>query len=391
VGTLARLLALLGAIALSFPGEAASFTIRPVVLAGDPAPGGGRFQGFEEVTINGRGEILFEGITGEGEGLYLASGGSIRPLAILGQPTPLGGQYLGLAFPTLNEAGQVAFLAMIKGGQVPGAIFLWSEGRLAPVAVIGDQAPGGGSFQEFRDVTLDREGQVAFVAGIQDGREPGGLFVRSREGLRRVAALLEPTPLGGTFMELALPSLEGGRVVFHGKVSGTRTRTGLFEVSANGLRTLVAEGGPSPAGGTFHELGPPVLARSGTVAFWASVREGKVPGGLFLATGKGIQQAVARGAPAPRGGTFSFLGLAFSYVEPGGIAFQADLTGQGPRRGIFVAGPQGIRAVVVQGDPSPAGGSFEAFGLPSLAGNGAVAFGGSTGSGHGIFLAEPLP
>lgn len=391
MGTLSRLLAGLCLTLVFLPAEAASFRIRPVVLAGDPAPGGGQFGGFDEVTLNGRGEVLFEATVGGVEGLYLASDGSIRPLVVLGHPTPLGGRYLGLAFPTLNDAGQAAFLAMIKDGQAPGAILMWSGGRLSVVAAIRDPAPGGGNFKEFRDVTLDHRGQIAFVAAVQGGREPGGVFVRSGDAGKRVAALLGPTPLGGTFMELALPSLDGTRVVFHGKVSGGKGRTGIFEVSANGSRRLVAEGDPAPAGGTFRDLGAPILGRSGSVAFWASTRDGRTPGGLFLATGTGIRQAVARGEPAPRGGAFSFFGLVFSFVESTGIAFQADLSGKGPRRGIFVTGPAGVRAVAVQGDPSPAGGEFQGFGAPSIASTGAVAFVGSSGSRDGIFIAEPLP
>ena len=98
-------------------------TITILVLAGDAAPdsGGGSFDDFEVVSINGSGDVAFDSVISGGtasQGLYVASGGSLTTVAMEGDSAPDtgGGTYSGLSFPLVNDVGDVAFYAAVSGG-----------------------------------------------------------------------------------------------------------------------------------------------------------------------------------------------------------------------------------------------------------------------------------
>lgn len=72
--------------------QAASFTIRKVVAAGDAAPQGGTFAQFDPVA--NAGAILFDALVEKDEpfhGVYLARGSSLSRIVAVSDPSPLGG------------------------------------------------------------------------------------------------------------------------------------------------------------------------------------------------------------------------------------------------------------------------------------------------------------
>ena len=77
---------------------AQTFTVRPVVTAGQSAPGGGTFSARA------------------GRELFLASGSGITKVTVEGDPAPGGGTISGLGrhpVPALNADGTVAFAASV--------------------------------------------------------------------------------------------------------------------------------------------------------------------------------------------------------------------------------------------------------------------------------------
>jgi len=106
----------------------------------------------------------------------------------------------------------------------------------------------------------------------------------------------DPTSVGGRFtefMNLAINSQ--GEMAFEGRVHGGSSTSGIFVGSKSGVRKVAVVGDPSPVGGTFNHLALPLLNDHGDVLFWASLEGGEVPAGLFLASGGTIKKVVARG------------------------------------------------------------------------------------------------
>lgn len=394
MGTLSLALAVALLAWLASPAAGgAGFDIHPLVQEGAPAPSGDTFTGFGEVQINGRGDVLFEALTGDRRGLFLASDGRIVPVALQDDPAPLGGRYLQLSYFVLNDRQEVAFVATIERSHrerrgAPAAILLTRAGQPHVVAKVRDRAPVRGFFKEFRDLALDRAGRLAFVASLEDGDRPGGLFVNDGTGTRRVVAVLDPAPIGGTFRELSVPTLgSDGAVAFHGTVVNGTRRAGVFLARGSSLEKVVATGDPSPLGGTFIQLANPVLDDTGKLYFWGAVADGRFPATLFVVDAQGMRPLASRGAPSPAGPPYAYFGLNFS--AKGTLAFHASLDGPGPKAALFLAGPDGVLAVVRTGDPCPTGGTFSAFGDPVVSARGTVAFVGSAAGRDGVFLAIP--
>jgi hypothetical protein len=146
----------------------------------------------------------------------------------------------------------------------------------------------------------------------------------------------------------------------------------------------MAVGDPTPLGGVFSDLDPPLggdftnetvlLNDAGAVAFSAKVSGGNAPGGIFLAQAGRIRTVVALGEPTPLGGTFQALRLN-SINGFGDVAFTATISGGSAGEGIFVASSGFIKKIVAVGDETLVGGVFApGFGSVRLNQMGQLAF-----------------
>src|SRR5438105_13395664 len=90
-GLFAVVAGILGVLAISHSAPARIVPLRPVVVAGDPAPGGGRFEHFSieqlpiVAPINTKGHVAFFATLLRGpasEGIFLAAGGRISRIAM---------------------------------------------------------------------------------------------------------------------------------------------------------------------------------------------------------------------------------------------------------------------------------------------------------------------
>ena len=273
---------------------------------------------------------------------------------------------------------------LVIGVLAAGAVTAQTPG-LRAVAVVGDPAPGGGSFAGFTVESLpivvpaNGRGDVAFFATLLRGPGSEGMFLSSPSGpsspggtstlrgLRKVAVEGDVVPKVGTltgFGKHPTPALnEGGDVAFAAAVAGGRAVEGIFLWSRGRVQPVVITGGPVPgiAGGTMAGVESPAVNDRGDVAFLATIRRGReTVEAIYGRIGGKLKKIVAQGDPAPAGGAFSGFGSP-TLNNKGAVGFAAAVEGRGVPGGIFVVEGDAPRMVVGAGDDSPGGGMFVKF------------------------------
>ena len=320
--------------------------LRQVVATGDAAPGGGVFDRFGAesmpivAAVNARGDVVFFSTLGRGgaaEGLFVWSNGRIRPVAREGDRVPGVGRLSGFGkhpAPGLGDDGTVVFAAAITGGRAVEGVFAAQGGRIRPVALSGTAAPGvaSGTLAGLDAPAINARGEIAFLATVRRGRE----------------------------------SLE----------------TLVLATARGQLRKIIAQGDPAPAGGAFAGFGPPALNREGAVAFAAAVEGRTVPGGIFVWKAGQLRMVLGAGDETPIGGIFAKFSERLGLSDAGTIAFHGLLKAAPVAAAIFTIEDEQPRVVARLGDPAPGGGHFSNFGLwPAVGASGAIAFAGSVDGG----------
>jgi hypothetical protein len=415
VAPLALLAIALAALATLFAGARAeqSAALRPVVVTGQPAPGGGAFDrfGVESMPIvapvNGKGQVAFFATltrSRSGEGIFLSTGSRIAKVAQEGDAIGAVGTISGFGkhpVPTLNESGMVAFTAAIAGGKSVEGVFVAEGARRRPVALSGGAAPGlpSGTFASLDAPALNDRGDVAFLAAVRRGRETlDAIYLHAGAALRKVVAQGDPAAAGGTFALFGVPALNNrGAIAFAAAVEGPGVPGGIFVAEGGQIRMLVGAGEETPIGGIFAKFSERVdLDDSGAIAFNAVLKNAPTPSAAFLATGRSVRKVAAVGDPVPGGGTFSYLGLWPSLGRGGVMGFAASVDGGPSTMAIFATGTGGLRKLASVGDTLPGGGKLATFTLypvVAVGPTGAVTFATAptaVGEGvEGIFIASP--
>src|SRR3989441_11988701 len=176
----------------------------------------------------------------------------------------------------------VAVVAFLAG--IPAAISgVSAQSTVRAVALAGQPAPGGGTFEHFGVESLpvvapaNTKGQVAFFATLLRASAGEAFFLASERRTVRIAAEGDAVPGGGTFSGFGrhpIPALnEAGDVAFAAAVSGGKTVEGIFATTGRRLRAVAVVGSAAPgiASGTFANLDAPALNDRGDVAFLATV------------------------------------------------------------------------------------------------------------------------
>lgn len=323
-------------------------------------------------------------------GESLASGGTLAPNAAANPATAIGAN---------GAPASIAFVASVSGQSRNQGVFVSDGTSVTPIAIgcgggggsgvpgsgCGDGTPIGGTFSGFFGGTVfapatNEAGDVLFLCDVDGGSSPRALFLfrAATQSIVKVAAVNDPSPLGGTFLLVGPGSLnDAGDVVFLAS-GGTSGVSDLFKWS-NGTVTKVARvGDPAPGGGTFSFLGTesfgfvdgtmipagpvPDINDLGQIAFRGIVSGGTVTRGIVLDTpGQARQWLVTAGAATPAGGTyFDFQGANLN--DAGQIAFFADFqpTPTTFSAGWFVGAPGDWRKALAFFDPIDAG---QCFGL----------------------------
>lgn len=352
--------------------------------AGTPALGLGGASGLGAMTFFA---MVREGSTPLG--IFLSSGNSITKVAAVGDPTPLGGTFAFLSLPVQNHLGQIAFGATLKAGSTPEGIFLVSGGQTTKVVAVGEGTPVG-VISSVLAFALNNYGEVAFGAKIAGGSARQGIFLASGGSLSKVIAEGDMTPVGGSFSffggYLALALNDAGAMAFRALLTGGiplangSVPQGIFVASRGGTVSKVAAvGDPTPVGGTFASFTPPALNNAGEVTFGATLADGAVLQGVFLVSQGQIIPVVAEGDLTPAGGRFA---LAVGVSPPPGlndrgeIAFSAKVIGLSPRpaSGLFLSSRGLITKLVLDSDPTPLGGTYLGDKLFRLSNTGELLF-----------------
>ncbi len=257
---------------------------------GDPAPGGCTFIYGGGPLLNSSGQIAFWALLAgpNRSGILLWSKGGLQIVAQDGDPAPGGGVFSYFANVSINDAGQVAFTGYAYPPSRQG-IFLWSDGNTVSIAQTGDPAPGGGTFYipgptfPRRYVPLlNAMGQIVFGARLSSPTGNSAVFLYSADGLRRIAGPGDPAPGGGTFVRARSASLNDlGEVALAGSLNPSGS--GVYLVSQGTMNKVVATGDPAPSGGTFWELDATKINSHSQVAFEGSTDQFSTSA-IYLAT-----------------------------------------------------------------------------------------------------------
>jgi hypothetical protein len=273
--------------------------LKRIARANGGAPGGGDFFGFLTGAIDGvtradvgRGGVGFQANlerTHTSTGLFLWSGAT-RPVARGNQRAPGGGRYVGFGTPSVGDAGQVAFVATLTDTVGTSGLALRSGGSTRFLARAGDTTDtrAGGRFQSFDACDVGGAG-VAFRAAVSSAVRQGVFLAHGTE--RGAMALVgDAAPGGGTFAGLGVPVLAGSGLAFQAQVGDPSAASGLYRVSAAtvpgaqdpplAVEPLLVPGGTLPGGGTVLDVGTPVGNEAGVVAATVSVAGGATPTAL---------------------------------------------------------------------------------------------------------------
>src|SRR5882724_1716223 len=241
------------------------------------------------------------------------------------------------------------------------------------VVATGQPAPGGGSFDRFSVESLpivapaNGKGQIAFFATVLRGRASEGFFLASGTRIAKLVADGDPAPGGGVFSGFGrhpVPALnDAGELAFAAPVAGGKAVEGIFVASPRRVRTVALAGSPAPGvpSSTFSSLDAPAINSRGEVAFLVTIRRGRESlEAIYLHAGGKTRKVVIQGDPAPAGGTFAAFGPP-TLNGRGVVAFGAVVEGRAVPGGLFVAQGETIRMLVGAGDETPDGGIFAKF------------------------------
>lgn len=216
---------------------AADDRVKAIALSGADAPGipNGTFVEFDAPVLNNRDEIAFVGTVRRGretlQVLYLYSGGVLRKLVAGGDPAPRGGSFDRFGLPAINNKGVVAFPAIIEHGAVLGGIFVAGARELRLLVGAGEIGPGGAMLVRFSErAAIDDEDNVAFVAHLGSGVSSEALLIANASGLTQLAIVGESAPGGGRFSAFGpWPNFgPSGRVAFVAAVDDGPGPLGIY-------------------------------------------------------------------------------------------------------------------------------------------------------------------
>src|SRR6185295_17184617 len=410
-------------IAITAVGQTSGFSITPVIKRGDPVGDGGRFfdcDGCEGRVVglhafNNKGDVTIGADTTGScfEGRFLISGNLSIRLADFCRQTPFG-KFGILGSVNINQQSQAAMLvALPVEGRLDAALFLHSAGQLSRIVQERDASPAGGIFKGcgFGQSAINNNGEVAFfVCGEKDGFFFGdGVFKYSGGQISKVVVSDDPSPSGGTFLLNFIPAQavqmnDSGDVLFRAGINlgpTVKEKLGLFLAKQDAVKAIEIDGDAMPSGGkvTPDTFGFGDLNGRGEVVFAVGLTGAQTDSGIFLYSGDHISKIMLQGEPTPIGGTFFTLSDS-SFTLPrvnanGTVAFKIPVIGGNSSSAIFLASPQAMVKVVAVGDRLPTGETIRVIDTFALNDLGQVAFFAYGKKDKtrplGVYTAAPLP
>jgi hypothetical protein len=313
-------------------------------------------------------------------------------LARYGQDVPGGGRLGSIAFAdgeTISPTGRIAFVSRVDGAERNQGIFSAGEDGLVPIVIgcgggggsgipgsgCGDPSPIGGTFSGLFPGTppsappINESGDILFIADIDGGESPRGLFLYQADtgDIRKVVAVGDSSPLGGTFSSIGPGSMNNARQVVFLALTGASNDGNLFFWDDGAISKVAAAGDPAPGGGFFWAIGTERLGYAdgtmmptgplgaindmGQISFRGYVTGGESLGGIFLSDRMTHQWYARHGESTPMGGTYADF-AAPSLNNAGEVAFFADVSlGSSLTSGWFAGSPGSWRKAIAFLDP----------------------------------------
>jgi hypothetical protein len=381
--------------------QEAVFTMTPVVIRGDPRSGGGTFFDCDacdmriagEHGLNDLGRVVISGFAGNcGFGVYVVSGRTGFPVVDACRPAPFGRLALFIG-ANINNQGQVALnMGPAVNNTIVDMILLYSDGRLSKIVADGDQSPRGPIFGDcgFSRPLINNKGEVAFSGCSREGvLGRNGVFIFADGILRQVLQGGDPSPLDGVLSLNLFPPLrvfinDTADVLFAaGQLDPDITvpeRFGLFLATADAIKKVELSKDPMPNGSNVadNSIGLGSLNNKGDVVFGVGL-SGKPKVGVFLYSGGQTSTIILNGGPTPIGGTFDLTEGIEDLGGPrindnGTVALMANVTEGSSPVAVFLASPKAILKVVGIGDRLPTGEKIRSINSFALNNLGQVAF-----------------
>ncbi len=242
---------------------AADDRLKAIALSGTDAPGvqNGTFVEFDAPVLNNRDEIAFVGTVRRGretlQVLYLYSGGVLRKLVAGGDPAPRGGSFDRFGVPAINNKGVVVFPAVIEQGAVLGGIFVAGARELRLLVGAGEIGPGGAMLVRFSErAAIDDEDNVAFVAHLGSGTSAEAVLVANASGLTQLAIVGENAPGGGRFAAFGpWPNFgPNATVAFVAAIDGGPGTLGIYLGTPGAIHRVAMVGDRMANGGVIPAL-----------------------------------------------------------------------------------------------------------------------------------------
>jgi hypothetical protein len=212
--------------------------LRKLLAEGDPAPRGGVFDKFGVPVINNKGVVVLPAVVEHGPvlgGIYVTGSRDLRLLVAAGEPSPSGATLVRFSERVaLDDDDNIAFGAHLGTGvHKTEAVFLFAAGGLIQVASVGDSAPGGGHFSGFGAwPSLGPPATVAFVAAIEDGTGPIGLYTWRSGDVRRIVMagdrLVDNSRLAAFALNPVASAGPNGGITFATFAASDAGQTGIY-------------------------------------------------------------------------------------------------------------------------------------------------------------------
>jgi hypothetical protein len=232
--------------------------LNPIAVTGGDAPGviGGTFAEFDSPAINNRDEVVFVATVRHGretfQALYLLSNSRLRKLLTEGDPFLGGGRFAKFGVPAINNRGVVAFPVTLDHGPALGGIFVTGTRDLKMLASSGSLAPNGQMIVRLSErVAIDDNDDIAFGAQLGIGKAGAEAVMQvSTSGLTMIALAGEPAPGGGRFSGFGPWPSTGptGRIAFIAAIDDGPGPIGIYTWQDGALSAALMAGEKRPDG-----------------------------------------------------------------------------------------------------------------------------------------------
>jgi hypothetical protein len=364
--------------------------------ATDADTGDSRFRfGPAAVTATSEGAAFL----GQRDAIFRAdAGGAVAALAYTGGPTPLGGVMAFVGSPAVDAAGGVFFGADLQGAQFNEALLVASASGVDTLVAPDRRLLGGGGIRELFPTGVDALARpagaasgVVFTAALQGARASEAVFLAKNARRARALARAGQRAGGRRLVSLGTPAVgERNAIAFLAEIGDDR-QAAVVARRRGGLALVARVGGATRARleGAFAELGPPAVAKRGTVfraALDTAAQEGVFIGGkgrVGVVAGSG--DATTTGArlrtfedPVAIGEEVWFLARVAGSVAPAGL--YRTRVSRIPKK---TDPPLEVEPVLVPGDPAPAplGGVVVRIDAPRVGPSGVVSVVAGIGGG----------